>query len=58
MTILGINKHVLYVNALTLYYEMRLEMRRKSMTFYTDASGAVSFLRGFGEDDPSPDDKT
>lgn len=44
--------------ALTLYYETRLEMRRKSMTFYTDASGAVSFLRGFGEDDPSPDDKT
>lgn len=28
------------------------------MTFYTDASGAVSFLRGFGEDDPSPDEKT
>lgn len=44
--------------ALTLYYVIRLKMRRKSMTFYTDASGAVSFFCGFGEDDPSPDDKT
>lgn len=46
---------------MTSVQENRLEVRRKRMIFYLDASGFVSFLSiftFFGEGDPFGDDKT
>lgn len=50
----GVNEH--FYRALTLVQEMRLEVRRKRMTFYLDAGGIVSFLCVL--DDPSYLDPT